>query len=111
MTILRSVLEDVGIYSEDPYKLGVSGVFSECDLPANSWPGLYTLVYVDEDGLELCAECASKHEEYSSTVVGVYALFEDCRHCDNCYEVIVASYCSSEEDHSEYCGMYEGISE
>lgn len=80
-------------------------------LPARSWPGLYTLVYLTRDGETLCARCATAEVDrwsdadvrgpnvFGSTEDGWYdgpvwvdTLDEGREQCGNCGEVIVGAY-------------------
>lgn len=80
-------------------------------LPARSWPGLYTLVYLAKDGEVLCAKCAtaevdrwSDADERGPQILGasddnwydgpmwVDVLYEGRERCGNCDDVIVGAY-------------------
>lgn len=67
------------------------------DLHAYTSLGCYPLYYLDDGGNELCAKCASDHEDRAQiTAVGVHwegsAII-----CDNCYEDIESAYGNPDE--------------
>lgn len=67
---------------------------SNGELPANTWPGAYPLMYVMEDGEVICAECANGHKGSEAkeghddpqwNIVGQMVHWEggpaECAHC------------------------------
>lgn len=80
-------------------------------LPARSWPGGYTLIYLSKDGEILCARCAtaeldrwSDADERGPSLLGssddnwydgptrVDVLYEGRERCADCDDIIVGAY-------------------
>jgi len=75
---------------------------SDGKLPAYSWPGGYTLIYLTKGGSWLCADCATKELDTPDGVDPVIAgdIFWEGPDmtCDECSRVIESSYGDPDED-------------
>lgn len=71
-------------------------------LPAYAWPGGYPLVYITEEGLTVCALCASKDDdETSDPVVGYQVHWEgEAETCEDCGAEIESAYGEVEESNA-----------
>jgi hypothetical protein len=67
--------------------------------PTVAWPGCYPLCYLDREGNELCAECASREIDQAQGAVAYNIYWEGPPiTCSDCGETIESAYGDPEEE-------------
>ncbi len=66
-------------------------------LPSYAWPGGYPLVYVTEDGLTVCPECANEPDTSDPVAYGDVYWEGPLLPCDDCGEMMESAYGDPDE--------------
>ena len=68
-------------------------------LPKYSSVGCYPYFYIDADNNVLCADCASKNDEFDQPLTDYAANWEDSElYCDHCSQRIESAYADDDLD-------------